>query len=65
MVQQQGFWLSAVPSSLLHTTWEEMPPIPHEVVPIPACSAHHGLFSWYHCPLRARPWALVTGYLTE
>lgn len=28
---------------------------------LPACNAHQGLFSWYHCPLRALPWVQVRG----
>lgn len=62
--QWQGCRLSAVPSPPVHTTWEETPPIPQDVVPFPACNAHSDLFSWSHCPLRALLWVQVRGHLT-
>lgn len=34
--------LPAVPPPAVHTTWEETPLIPQEVVPFPACSAPPG-----------------------
>lgn len=62
--QWQGSWLSAVPSPPVHTTWEETPPVPQEVVPFPTCNAHSDLFSWHHCLLRAFLWVQVRGCLT-
>lgn len=60
-----GSRLPAIAPPPVHTTWEETPPIPQEVVSFPACNAYHGLFSWHYCSLRALPWAHVKGHLTQ